>query len=370
MPTPRSRVRPVPRAHAVSVARSGGPEENVNTLVVPEALRYEVPPQRLARDRSFGDYVPSTAQVEDWLAKAWSLHSNRYNDSTVENWSERVRFIIVIGQLSAPTRLHDHGFLAGPNAWEIDDSKREAPTDSDHASKAMWVGINAAAATLRPDLWDACEAYHHFLFGLGASREVDYESFIVDDKAGKKIEQSIFEDTYLAAVRIHDFLVALEQKGGSMLAGGAGANSTFFVIQSELIQVGWTRFSGRYPNPGTENWQKSIGEHPIWIDAEVGVANQGGLRHFSIEITVYLEDMYNFNPGQNDEATSIPDAWNGRFEIVGLGHEYLNRATIFRHMEFAYGLAPMPEFSDAVGPFQATTPARGGRGRTSDSSSP
>lgn len=41
-----------------------------------------------------------------------------------------------------------------------------------------------------------------------------------------------------------------------------------------------------------------------------------------MRITIMGEDRYNFNPGQQDIATGIPDSDNGRFEITGLGHQF------------------------------------------------
>lgn len=53
-----------------------------------------------------------------------------------------------------------------------------------------------------------------------------------------------------------------------------------------------------------------------------------------LNITIYAEDMYNFNPKQKDISTGIPDSENGRFEVVGLGHEYINKTTVFRKVDY------------------------------------
>lgn len=39
-------------------------------------------------------------------------------------------------------------------------------------------------------------------------------------------------------------------------------------------------------------------------------------------VTFYMEDMYNFNPGQADIASGTPDAVNGRFAELGWAKEF------------------------------------------------
>ncbi len=51
-------------------------------------------------------------------------------------------------------------------------------------------------------------------------------------------------------------------------------------------------------------------------------------------MTIHAEDRYNFNPGAADIATGAPDSANGRFEITGLGHEFLSTGTYSHSFEF------------------------------------
>ena len=63
-------------------------------------------------------------------------------------------------------------------------------------------------------------------------------------------------------------------------------------------------------------------------------------RAFRVDLTVHMEDVYNFNPGGADLATGTPDDANGRFEITGLGHEYLNKANLTRSFDFETSMEP------------------------------
>lgn len=107
----------------------------------------------------------------------------------------------------------------------------------------------------------------------------------------------------------------------------------------------------RYPYPATENWQKAIGAHFIWIDGEatVNVNPAGKIRSFAIEMTLRMEDMYNFNPGAKDIATGTPDADNGRFEVTGLGREYLNTAVLMRSLSLNLPLGFTGDLRTAAG---------------------
>ena len=42
----------------------------------------------------------------------------------------------------------------------------------------------------------------------------------------------------------------------------------------------------------------------------------------SAETTVNFEDRYNFNPGQNDIATGVPDSERGVLEETGLAQQF------------------------------------------------
>jgi hypothetical protein len=102
------------------------------------------------------------------------------------------------------------------------------------------------------------------------------------------------------------------------------------------VSVGRATPDFSYPYPATENWQKAIGGHALWVSAEATVDSNPatGRRTVEIAVTLRAEDMYNFNPGGADIASSTSDAENGRFEIVGLGTEFLQTGTVTRKVTF------------------------------------
>jgi hypothetical protein len=161
-----------------------------------------------------------------------------------------------------------------------------------------------------------------------------------------------------------------------------------YQIRTGVISV--TSGDARYPYPATENWQKALGAHSIWIEAAVtvtvsqlhdsneappppaGVAEPGTLsstaagpptftRHFHVEMTIHEEDMYNFNPGAQDIATGIPDSANGRFEITGLGQEYINRGTYSQPFDFDATMAPAASPAANASPNDPGRASRDGR---------
>jgi hypothetical protein len=270
-----------------------------------------------------------------------------------------------------PVIHHDHGFLDDGNG-NIDDSLRRDPTWADRVERLKWIAKLEAAELLRPDLVDGTAAYRHFLFGNGAERDVQYGRFLANDSSGQTVLASAMEDTRLAAIQRHD-----QDVGGAPPVEGTRT----YQIRTGVISV--TAGDARYPYPATENWQKALGAHQIWIEATVTVSvarlrdagsepPAGGVpdpgtgsstdlgpptfsRHFHVEMTIHAEDMYNFNPGNLDIATGTPDAANGRFEVTGLGHEYLNRGTFHQPFDFDATMAP------AASPASSATPNDPGR---------
>ncbi len=218
-----------------------------------------------------------------------------------------------------PDIHHDHGFLDDGHG-NIDETKRREPTLSDYAALAWWKAKLNGAEILRPDLIDATAAYRHFLFGNGATRTIDYERFIANDPSGQIIITSAVND-------IVD--LAREQHNQFLQTHPDSNEAQTFNVHTDAIPVGSTEY---YPYPKTENWQKAIGAHIIWLEASVtvNINAANNTRSFKIEMTLHMEDMYNFNPGATDIATGAPDSDNGRFEVTGLGHEYLNTAIVNR----------------------------------------
>lgn len=238
------------------------------------------------------------------------------------------------GPAKRPDIHHDHGFLDDGHG-NIDNSKRRPPTWEDYKLLAWWMVKLDGAQTLRPDLDDATLAYAHFLDNTGTDLKVDYEGFLADDDSGKTVLKSAVEDTVAAAIAVDD------RKLGSPPPSTAREDN--FSLTSDAVGVGGR--DSRYPYPKTENWQKAIGAHFIWMDAAVKVKIDPAAkkRTFEVRMNLHMEDMYNFNPGAKDIATGTPDSENGRFEVTGLAHEFLSKADISRSITFSEPLAPVPD---------------------------
>jgi hypothetical protein len=292
---------------------------NANTIRIPSVPSFNVPAQR-------GLTALSTAR-----ATAREQHEARGQDIPAAPAPPTGYVAFRRGTPHRPDIRHDHGFL-DDGSGNIDPSRHEEPTFADRVSFSRWVAQLEAAELLRPDLVDATTAYRHFLFGGGAPRVINYERFVANDSSGERTLRSAMEDTVAAAIELHTELrpfTPTEQV------------SDDFQIFSEAVGAGGRNL--RYPYPATENWQKAIGAHYIWIEARVQVQMDpvASQRHFDIRMSLHVEDMYNFNPGAQDIATGTPDSANGRFEITGLGHEFLHTATLERSIEVTVPIGPV-----------------------------
>ena len=289
---------------------------------------------------------------------------------------------------NGPALHHDHGHL-DDGSGNVDEDLREDPTWGDHLERLKWIAKLEAAELLRPDLVDGTSAYRHFLFGGGGERDIHYTRFLTNDSSGQAVLASAIEDTKNAAVARNDQDVGEEPTVGTET----------YQIRTDAVSVG---NDGRYPYPATENWQKAIGAHSIWIEATVtvtttrnrtptmapprraptptatptttptpegagtsgeessGAAAPTFSRHFEIEMTIHAEDRYNFNPGAADIATGAPDSANGRFEITGLGNEFLSTGTHDHSFEFDATMEPAGT-ADSVGAVDPGRSSRQGR---------
>ncbi|MDB5105356.1 MAG: hypothetical protein JWP91_3045 [Fibrobacteres bacterium] len=242
----------------------------------------------------------------------------------------------MVDKPARPDIRMDHGFLDDGNG-NLDKSKMREATFSDGLSYMKWSAKLEAAEILRPDLFDATQTYRHFLDATGTEFRFKYDKFAEKDKAGGKSVESALEDTIAAALELSD-----------------AQKKPDFSMQTDPIGVGG--FNGRYPYPGTENWQKAIGAHVIWLEAHVTVEIKEDKRFFRIDMTLHAEDRYNFNPGAKDIATGTPDADNGVFELTGLGKEFDSTSTLRRHIEFSAGKDPIADFRKPPGDRKVTKP--------------
>ena len=69
-------------------------------------------------------------------------------------------------------------------------------------------------------------------------------------------------------------------------------------------------------------------------------------------MVLHAEDRYNFNPGQHDIVTLIPDSDNGVFEITGLGTQFTQTSELKRRIEWKYGTLGTGNTSTATIPLR------------------
>jgi hypothetical protein len=327
----------------------GGVTETVDVLLseLTAGFDFDLPQQKKLifepgpEDSGGGDDEPILVAANDdrlvaqIISEARQQHEKRGKDDFTEADGEFVPFKPANPPKRPDIRM-DHGFL-DDGKGNLDKGKMREDTFADRLSYLKWETKLEAAELLRPDLLDATNTYRHFLEATGDEFEFDYDRFGGNDKAGKKVIDSAIEDTIAAALELSD----KDKKND-------------FSMQTDPIGVGG--FNGRYPYPSTENWQKAIGAHVIWLEAHVKVEIQGDKRFFKIDMKLHAEDRYNFNPGAKDIATGTPDADNGVFEQTGLAKEFDSKAELKRHVEFSASKDPIPDFRKPPGDKKVTVP--------------
>jgi hypothetical protein len=239
----------------------------------------------------------------------------------------------VLGPAVAPPVNFDHGFLdrvvGGKHV--IDDSKRQAPTKRDYDHLRLWEAAALGGLLVRKDLIDAVFAYEHFLLDNGTPYHFSYDRFLTSDESGQRVLASVLADARQGAL---DLATGLARRESPLWL------QTFQMV-SGVVEVADCE---RYPYPSTENWQKAIGGHAIWISANVEMAIDPTAKTMTLTValTIHAVDMYNFNPDNHDITTGIADAENGRFEVTGLAHEFLQTGEATRTFSFQAPLPPMP----------------------------
>jgi hypothetical protein len=284
-------------------------------------------PQPILLASNDPSFLPGQGSIRDKI-KTQNEARGKDNSAPTDPGGGFVPFRIV-AKATRPVFKLDHGFL-DDGTGEIDESKRRSPTLEDLRLFAKWRILLNGAEAARPDLIDGTIAYRHFLGASGTDLPFSYERFAKTDRTGARIVLNVIEDVRAAAIELDD------ARGGNR-----------FTIQCGVIPVGAVDANGkplnaRYLYPGTENWQKAIGAHAIWVEADVTTAidPKTALRGFEIKMTLHAEDRYNFNPENADIATGVLDAENGRFELCGLAKEFLREATLKRTIKFTLPNGP------------------------------
>ncbi len=232
-----------------------------------------------------------------------------------------------MGPPARPAIKFDNGFL--------DKFSKRTPTSSDYLALAKWKLKLEAAERLRPDLAEGCAAYRHFLEGHGRKRWFSYEKYVLNDTSGRTTLANAMLDIQDGVEEIWESnkkLTYFSLTGGQISCSG-GKNSMF-------------------PYPATENWQKAIGGHIIWLSGNVVVTENKGETWFRLDMTLHAEDRYNFNPTQKDIVTGIPDKDNGIFELTSLGKQYDHTSTLKRTIKWKYGTLAKAGSSTATRPWR------------------
>jgi len=178
------------------------------------------------------------------------------------------------------------------------------------------------AALLRSDLFDAVAAYGHFLNGKGRNRQFSYDRYVNTDSSGRLTLRNAILDAQDAAIKLwqnNDEPNTFRFTGPAIPSGSSAATHTY------LRSV--------FPYPATENWQKAISAHTIWLSGRVSVRKPFSVTKpidFSMSFRINAEDQYNFNPGMNDIAFGIPDDENGKFVVCGLADGDRHNSTLDR----------------------------------------
>jgi hypothetical protein len=184
------------------------------------------------------------------------------------------------------------------------------PTWRERASRASWGTQSLGGYVFKSDLKEALDAYRHFLNGNGANYTFDLPKYLSSDQSGREMLNNCKIIVKREAVRLLD-------------------RPTTMSMTSILFSMGSRDM--RFPYPATENWQKAIGACPFWMwalisrtDRKVGKENKS---YYTAQVTINVEDRYNFNPNNKDIKTGIPDSDNGVFEITGLATQFQQYGT-------------------------------------------
>jgi hypothetical protein len=183
----------------------------------------------------------------------------------------------------------DHTFPYDPNA---------VATQADYDSWGEW-GWKAWGSGFAPWLRDASKSYQHYRDNTGTDLWVDYSRAYNDDETIRNYINAEIELMKSTAAWYY------KEKWGND-----------FQLTGTLQAI---------PNGTSENWQKTVGAHFVYGVGKVYI--DPITKYASMEITFYMEDMYNFNEGMSDIASGTPDDVNGRFSTLGWAKEFKTSAS-------------------------------------------
>jgi len=260
--------------------------------------------------------TPEDIPTQDKVVGGQLVKGN-VDDKSFQSTSAELKRDYSMGAPTRPNIQHDNGFLR---------LGRRDPELGDYAAIAKWRAMLAGGEALRPDLVDALAAYRHFLDGGGKPRVFSYERYVMSDESGRITLSNAILDFQDAAQRLFLKNPDLHQFQISGPAIPCGADEKIFKYISD-----------HFPYPATENWQKTIGSHFIWLSGEIKAytpQRASGPTSFEAIMILHVEDRYNFNPDDEDIATGISDNENGRFEQIGWAHQFDHLSTLQRYLRW------------------------------------
>lgn len=154
---------------------------------------------------------------------------------------------------------------------------------------------------------DGAKAYAHFRGNSGDDLTVNYERAIEEDVEVKKGILNELDAVEKAVKEMHD---------------GEEPSFKFHSVSARLVGT------------VTENWDKAIGDHRVWSTGTVTYDKDNC--QLVVEVTIEMEDRYNFNRGQADKKRGNLDEDNGRFEELGWAKSFYSRGKITRKITSKY----------------------------------
>lgn len=259
-----------------------------------------------------------------------NVTNGSYVSSTVDT-----KGLYKIGAAVRPHIVHDSGFSKFPKL---------SPELSDYWALLKWRSMLEGAETLRPDLSDGVAAYRHYLDGKGKPRQFSYERYVNSDNSGRMTLRNVI----------------LEAQDAAMKLWKDNKKPLKFSFTGPPIPCGATdaklpNIRRSFPYPATENWQKAIGAHVIWLSGDVTVRIFPGTTlppEFKMNMVLHAEDQYNFNPGAKDIASGIPDDENGKFVVVGLANGYFQSSILRRNFTWKGSSLGVSSMDSTVRPRQ------------------
>jgi len=275
--------------------------------------------------------------------------------SPVSTISDRTKTIAqyTLGQPRKPSNI-DHS-RPSPDQYRL-----HPAAASDYAQLAKWKvyleGVkHAQGVPYAPhnNIPEGIAAYEHYLYGNGADRWFSYEKYVRQDAAGQQTLRSAIRDASSGAEKLY-FENFYEKQRAAQAAGRKADPVRYSFTGSGLGagNIGNAVMNERFPYPETEDWQKTIGSHFIWLSGNVTVTlDSNGKPEFELDLTLHAEDKYQYVSNLQDIASLIKDDENVRLETAGLAKPYMHYSYLTRTVKWAAN----PTL--AVGPVSASAPS-------------